>query len=201
MYSNEQIILKIKDGNLELKATLIENNTSLIYKIISEFYYIEDCIKEDLFQAGSFGLIKALDRYNPNYGTKFTTFAYKYIKGEILRVIEQEFDRELTFTEVFSCESKDKDYCFEDIADYVANVINGHTVTIEDKVINKILVNKILDIVTPKQKEILKLRYFENKTQQEIGELMGIHQVEVSREEQRAKRLVCIHFNMKEWGS
>jgi len=52
----------------------------LIYKIATKFHEIP---KEDLYQAGVIGLIKAYNNYNKQSDTKFTTYAYNYIFGEM----------------------------------------------------------------------------------------------------------------------
>lgn len=67
---------------------IIESNSWLIYKIArsySEYYNIED-----LFQVGSIGLLKAYKNYNKNSNVKFSTFAYKYVFGEIISYIKKD---------------------------------------------------------------------------------------------------------------
>lgn len=59
---------------------LIMNNQNLIYSIIHKF---KGGDIEDLYQAGCLGLIKAWNNFNPDYKTKFTTYAYPYIVGEV----------------------------------------------------------------------------------------------------------------------
>lgn len=63
---------------------LIENNKELIYSIIYRFKTYE---VDDLFQVGCVGLIKAFNNYCADYDTKFTTYAYPYIVGEIYQYI------------------------------------------------------------------------------------------------------------------
>ena len=65
------------------KEQVVEDNSKLIYKIATKFYGVS---KEDLYQAGMTGLIKAYQQYNPNPNTKFSTFAYKYIFGEMYQL-------------------------------------------------------------------------------------------------------------------
>lgn len=60
--------------------TIIKLHEKLIYKIASKFY---DAPKEDLYQAGVIGIIKAYKNYVDNGTTKFTTYAYDYIFGEM----------------------------------------------------------------------------------------------------------------------
>ena len=62
---------------------LIKINEKLIYSIASRFNNIP---KEDLFQAGVIGLIKAYNNYKNNKNTKFSTYAYKYIFGEMFEL-------------------------------------------------------------------------------------------------------------------
>lgn len=67
---------------------IIESNSWLIYKIArsySEYYNIED-----LFQVGSIGLLKAYKNYDKNSNVKFSTFAYKYVLGEIISYIKKD---------------------------------------------------------------------------------------------------------------
>lgn len=57
---------------------------SLIYKMISPYKSYD---QEDLYQVGMMGLMKAKNNYNPNENTKFSTYAYYYIMGEIYNYI------------------------------------------------------------------------------------------------------------------
>lgn len=52
----------------------------MIWKIASHFYGVD---KDDLFQAGVVGLLKALQNYKSNGNTKFSTYAHDYIFGEM----------------------------------------------------------------------------------------------------------------------
>ena len=63
---------------------LINNNKDLVYSIVYRFKNLE---VEDLFQVGCVGLIKAYNNYNNSFNTKFTTYAYPYILGEIYHYI------------------------------------------------------------------------------------------------------------------
>ena len=57
---------------------------------------------------------------------------------------------------------------------YEANIIN-----------NKIVLNKIINSLEKRDKEIILLRYYKDKTQSEVGKILGISQVQVSRIEKR----------------
>lgn len=66
---------------------VIIENEGLIYKIIDKYRnYFE---LEDLYQVGVMGLIKASKTYNSEYGTKFTSYAYPFILGEVIKYINE----------------------------------------------------------------------------------------------------------------
>ena len=68
--------------NIEVKNLILENE-ALIYSIVKKFKGDMD----DLFQVGCIGLIKAYQNYNSEFNTKFTTYAYRYIFGEIYQYV------------------------------------------------------------------------------------------------------------------
>ena len=61
-------------------SKIIQDNQALIYSVIKRFKGGEI---DDLYQAGCLGLIKAYQNYNKEMPTKFTTYAYPFIVGEI----------------------------------------------------------------------------------------------------------------------
>ena len=89
--------------------TLIIDNQNLIYSIINKFK-VKD--KEDLFQAGCMGLIMAYNNYNDCYNTKFTTYAYPYIWGEISKYITNNRSIRLSPSDIrlYKSLTKTKDY-------------------------------------------------------------------------------------------
>ncbi|HHW68982.1 MAG TPA: sigma-70 family RNA polymerase sigma factor [Tenericutes bacterium] len=73
--------------NTKLNELILENQ-NLIYSISHYFNYYNS--KEDLFQAGVIGLINAYKNYKPDVGTKFTTYAYPYILGEMKKLVRED---------------------------------------------------------------------------------------------------------------
>lgn len=73
---------------LKLNDELINNYKALVYGIIKN--YSNDSNKDDLFQVGMVGIIEASKKYDYNSGVKFTTFAYKYILGEVLKYLRED---------------------------------------------------------------------------------------------------------------
>ena len=60
----------------------------LIYSIAKKFEGYKS--KEDLYQAGYMGLLMALNNYKENRNTKFSTYAYKYIYGEMSKLVRED---------------------------------------------------------------------------------------------------------------
>ena len=72
---------------MENLGEIIVENEGLIYKIINKYRnYFE---LEDLYQVGVMGLIKASKTYNSSYGAKFTSYAYPFILGEVIKYINE----------------------------------------------------------------------------------------------------------------
>jgi RNA polymerase sporulation-specific sigma factor len=66
---------------------IIKINEKLIYKVSGCFYNVS---KEDLFQAGVIGIIKAYKNYSKDGTCKFSTYAYPYIYGEMYNLVNEE---------------------------------------------------------------------------------------------------------------
>lgn len=77
---------------------LVLKYQNFIYKIMQEFSGYQN--KEDLYQVGWMGLIKANKNFDESFGIKFSTYAYKYIKGEMSKLVREDklikYNRELT---------------------------------------------------------------------------------------------------------
>ena len=90
MYDNDmRIIESAQNGNKEDMTKLIEDNNGLIWSIVRRFsgrgYDIED-----LYQIGSIGFIKAIQRFDTNFEVRLSTYAVPYILGEIKRYIRDD---------------------------------------------------------------------------------------------------------------
>ena len=72
---------------MENLGEIIVENEGLIYKIINKYKnYFE---LDDLYQVAVIGIIKASKTYNSDYGTKFTSYAYPFILGEVIKYINE----------------------------------------------------------------------------------------------------------------
>ena len=73
---------------------LIIQNEGLIYKIINKYQnYFE---LEDLYQVAAMGIIKASKTYSSEYGAKFTSYAYPFILGEVIKYINENRNIKMT---------------------------------------------------------------------------------------------------------
>lgn len=78
------LVCRYKNGETNLKDTIIIENTPLVHSLVKR-YMSKTNEKEDLVQIGLYGLIKALDNFDPNFGVKFSTYAVPIILGELRR--------------------------------------------------------------------------------------------------------------------
>lgn len=73
-----------EEGDEEARNQLVVNHLNLVRYLASKFMNRGESL-EDLVQVGTIGLIKAIDRFDPNRGLEFTTYATPTITGEIKR--------------------------------------------------------------------------------------------------------------------
>lgn len=69
-------------GNVKYRNTLVKRNLGLVRKVVNSFTEWRQ-LYDDLFNEGVLALIKAVERFDPSRGHKFSTFAMPYITGKI----------------------------------------------------------------------------------------------------------------------
>lgn len=231
MYDNDmRIIESAQNGNKEDMTKLIEDNNGLIWSIVRRFsgrgYDIED-----LYQIGSIGFIKAIQRFDTNFEVRLSTYAVPYILGEIKRYIRDDgpikisrsikelnikiielqkeyfnkHGKEITL-EGISKElriSKEEITMALDSTRPVDSIENAKytdsktdkTVSIleqistgrdeQTEITNKIAIKNLISELDEKEREIIMLRYYKQKTQMQVSKILGITQVQVSRIERK----------------
>ncbi len=206
--------------------SLIEDNKLLIYKIARKFYNLDI---NDLFQAGCIGIIKASKKFVDDGTCKFSTFAYKYIFGEMYELANASRDIKLNkmylktakvveqarsvltqklgrnpnleeislYTEldpkfiesvmIISREiiSLDEEYNEQNEGNNLYNALG-----VEEDIDTKILINDSLNTLEEPMKSIIEYRYFNDYTQTEIADMLGLSQVKVSRLETKGKKKI-----------
>ena len=92
MLDNEKIadlLLRAKAGEDKAKEELILTNSPLIKSVLRR--YIGRGVEyDDLYQLGCLGFVKAINKYDPKYNVKFTTYAMPLIMGEIKRFLRDD---------------------------------------------------------------------------------------------------------------
>lgn len=197
-------------------------NEALIKSIAKKFYNVE---KEDLYQAGYLGLMKAKLKYKEEFGP-FFAYAYKYIFGEMYELsvkcrniklnkyylklyklinksrnhLEQQLSREPTLMEI----SQYIDYPLEEI-EYVS-ILCEDMFSLDDEYSNiqigtssindnDILISESLESLDPLSSLVMKYRFKEDMTQSEVASLLGISQVKVSRIESKSKQKILEYIS------
>jgi len=90
--SNEQVkelILRSQQGAKEARDILVEKNIRLVWSVVQRFIN-RGYDPDDLFQIGSIGLIKSIDKFDLSYDVRFSTYAVPMIIGEIQRFIRDD---------------------------------------------------------------------------------------------------------------
>lgn len=82
-----ELITKAKSGDREALNKLMACNLRLVASIVLRHYRNREIPELDLIQEGSFGLIKAIEKYDLNTNYKFSTYAYSWIRQNIDRAI------------------------------------------------------------------------------------------------------------------
>ena len=92
LLTNEEaqaLLLQAKTGDEAARERLINCNLRLVFNLIQRFTG-RGYEMEDLFQIGSIGLIKAIDKFDTSYEVKFSTYAVPMIMGEIKRFLRDD---------------------------------------------------------------------------------------------------------------
>lgn len=84
-FNSTQALIKAFQENACLKTrnSLVQLNLGLVRKEAHRWVHYSQETFEDLVQVGTLGLIRAVERFDPNHGAAFSTFAVAYIRGEI----------------------------------------------------------------------------------------------------------------------
>ena len=83
------LIARAKNGDMIAKNTIIESNIGLVKSIARIYIHLfKGNTFDDLVQEGMLGLLNAIDRYDPNKGASFSTYASWWIKQSILRLLD-----------------------------------------------------------------------------------------------------------------
>lgn len=223
-----ELIKKARDGDLEARNQVVTENIGLVWSMVRRFAN-RGYEMEDLFQIGSIGLMKAIDKFDTSYDVKFSTYAVPMITGELKRFLRDdgmvkvsrslkengwkikqagerlghELGREATLEEIAKATALTVE---EIVMAMEANIevesiyksvyqSDGNEIYLVDKIpenkdeneklLNHMLLEQLLDSLCKTERELITLRYFQDKTQMEVAKKLGISQVQVSRLEKK----------------
>ena len=83
------LIRKSHSGDKAAREQLVKENVGLVHCVVKRFLE-RGAEREDLFQIGSIGLLKAIDKFDLTYNVKFSTYAVPLISGEIKRFLRDD---------------------------------------------------------------------------------------------------------------
>ena len=85
----DELIKRAQNGDEEAMNKIINDNVGLVWNIVKRFLN-RGYEKEDLFQIGCLGFVKAIKRFNLEYNNKLSTYAVTMIIGEIKRFLRDD---------------------------------------------------------------------------------------------------------------
>ena len=225
----DELIRKVKDGDLFARDKYIKGNLRLVLSIVQRFSGNGENL-DDLFQIGCIGLMKAIDNFDLSQEVKFSTYAVPMIIGEIRRYIRDNSQirvsrslRDTAYKAIYAKErlakEKQKEPTISEIAEeigvsresivyaldaiqsplslyepvyfdggdtlYVMDQVSD-TKNIEDNWVSDMALKDAVNRLPEREKVIIKLRFFEGKTQMEVASEINISQAQVSRLEKNA---------------
>ena len=86
---HRQLLQQSRAGDRLAREAMIKNNMGLVWSIVRRFNN-RGYEQEDLFQIGSIGLMKAIDKFDASFSVKFSTYAVPMITGEIRRFLRDD---------------------------------------------------------------------------------------------------------------
>lgn len=179
---------RMAEGDPQSRNKLIEHNLRLVAHIVKKFDNTGEDL-EDLISIGTIGLIKAIESFRPNKGTKLATFAARCIENEILMHLRslKKTRKDVSLHDPIGTDKEGNEITLIDILGTEADdIVDAVQLKIE-----KSKIYRHLDILDDREKEVVIGRFGleaggEERTQREIAKELGISRSYVSRIEKRA---------------
>lgn len=187
-------------GDKKAREKLIEHNLRLVAHVVRKYYSTSNN-QEDLISVGTIGLIKAIDSFKSDNGTKFATYAAKCIQNEILMLFrsQKKLGCEVSLNDTIDIDKDGNPLTYIDII--------SSDESIEDDIDKKILISKALEYIRcnleEREKNILVMRYglgdTKAYTQREVAQILGISRSYVSRIEKSALEKINKYLTSHCW--
>ena len=191
------LLRKMQDqGDINARSALIEHNLRLVAHIVKKYYAASDD-QEDLISIGTIGLIKAIDSFHQEKGTRLATYAARCIENEILMYFraQRKTAGTVSLSEPIETDSDGDPLTLIDL------IFEEDTVADDIDLKNKtaLLYQYLEEFPEGREKQILILRYGlyhgDILTQREIARQFGISRSYVSRIEKKAIETLRKRFN------
>ena len=183
-----ECLIKMKEGSLEAKNTLIERNMRLVAHVSKKYQNTgED--PEDLISIGTIGLIKAVETFDPQKNSRLAAYAARCIDNELLMMLrsKKKTAREVSLYEPIGTDREGNEINLLDVMEQKQPDIVEE---MEKQRLNQKLYELMESVLSLREKEVLYLRYGlpggTELTQKEVGKRLGISRSYVSRIEKRA---------------
>lgn len=179
---------KLKQGDDEARNILMERNLRLVAHVAKK-YSNSNVEQDDLISIGTIGLIKGINSFDIDKGSRLSTYVSRCIDNEILMHLRatKKLSAEVALNEPIG---KDKDDNVVTLEEVLEADVKGVEEVIDLKMKIKKLYEKITTVLKDREKTIIELRFGLNgnkpKTQNEIAKTMGISRSYVSRIETKA---------------
>ncbi|KUO61090.1 RNA polymerase subunit sigma [bacterium BRH_c32] len=169
----------------DLKKQIIMNYVNLVHYVIhkSNFNYNDIFDRRDFFQFGIEGLSEAIDRFDPDFGTKFETYAIQRIRGKIydeLRKYSPKYETALDSDSISVNTTKRVSLnktVHEDDGMQVYELISDNGLEPDDILEKSETKTKLIALIkelNERDRTILSLYYYEELNYQDIAKLLNI---------------------------
>ena len=188
MEQESECLKKMKNGDLEARNELIERNMRLVAHVAKKYQNPEDEM-EDLISIGTIGLIKAVETYKEDYGSRLATYAARCIDNELLMHFraKKKTSKEVSLYEPIGTDKEGNQIQLLDVVvsedeDVVELLEQDRKVRRLNEIIPQTLSGRELFIIINRYGLYGK----KTMTQREIARKLGISRSYVSRIEKRA---------------
>ena len=178
---------RLKEGDQEARRLLIEHNMRLVAHVVKKYQYT-DYDTEDLLSVGTIGLIKAVNTFKPDRGSRLATYAAKCVENEILMLLRShnKYSREVSLYEPIGVDKDGESIHLVDVIQMENEDVLEQMILDQDV---RELYQAYKTCLNDNEKQVVRMRYglFGGKeyTQREIAQAMGLSRSYISRIEKR----------------
>ncbi len=182
----KECLRKIKTGSEEARNTLIEHNLRLVAHVIKKYEGTGEDV-EDLISIGTIGLIKAINTFDENRGTRLATYAARCIENEVLMYLRnvKKTRAEVSIYDPIGFDKEGNEISLIDVLFSDNDILEKVDIKMqEERIIQK------MNILSKRERQVIEMRYglFSGlkETQRDIAKKLGISRSYVSRIEKKA---------------